>query len=604
MNLIRQGTARIYAQAGISPVKRRSSGRSLSCLLLLSLGLTSLGAAPRENQELDLGEYRMERLSGKAFFPAPLFYDKSGRTSTFARKEGKKFRVMISGKPGPLVDELPVRRIYLAEKAKPQQQWTGPVYREGIPLYTARVGRKWFVFTGTKRGVAYDSVKHLNVSKTGEHIAFVARRNRRTFMVLDGKAQKTYSTVGKPIFSADGARLAYKARQGRRQFYVRDGKEESSYDDVREFVFAPDGDSFAYIARQNNMDRLVLNGKIGNKFPFIGGFQFDVTGKRHAYLARKDDQWLAIVDGKDGPLYDHCFSLRFSPDGSRLAYVASSGSEMFLVLDGREGSPYNFIIMTPGIPLFSPDNKMYAYRARSDEGELLILNGRESALYDNILPALFRRTEGQTDGQKGGFFGPRSRVAYRAQGSGGWRVILQGFRGEPYESLPALVLSPTGEHIAYVVQKTFQKEIRTPSKTEPGATEIEIKTVRERRLYLNGLRGDTFEDIRTPLFSPEGRRLVYIARKNGKEFVVAGLTRGKEYDHILRLFFNDEETLIYYALREGRLYRVEENEPGPAIGEVPPLREEPEKEPEKKAEKNESEERPAEDKDGDKKSGG
>lgn len=123
---------------------------------------------------------------------------------------------------------------------------------------------------------------------------------------------------------------------------------------------------------------------------------------------------------------------------------------------------------------------------------------------------------------------------------------------EKYENLiiaDTIILSSDEKHIAYVVKEKGE-----------GGNFVVIDNEEERN----------YEDVRNLIFSPDSKRLAYIAGDGGKEFVVdiiVGATEEEEkrktYNHIKSLFFSpDSQHLVYIATEGGEEFVVKDEEEG------------------------------------------
>jgi Tol biopolymer transport system component len=82
---------------------------------------------------------------------------------------------------------------------------------------------------------------------------------------------------------------------------------------------------------------------------------------------------------------------------------------------------------------------------------------------------------------------------------------------------------------------------------------------------VNGKEGPAFERVVTPVFSPDDKRLVYRARKDGKRFVVVADTGGKTikqhpaYEQVFQTVFTADGKSIAYGVKDGKklIWKVE-----------------------------------------------
>jgi hypothetical protein len=137
-------------------------------------------------------------------------------------------------------------------------------------------------------------------------------------------------------------------------------------------------------------------------------------------------------------------------------------------------------------------------------------------------------------------------VAYSVRTAEGEFVVVDGAAGRTYTEIPRyplteagvesqIIFSPDGGRVAYVARR--------------GARFLVVADSRE---------GPEFDNIRVgaPRFSPDGRRLAYVGQRGGKKFVVDG-AEGRPYDDVDDLLFTrGGRHLAYTARRDGKHFVV------------------------------------------------
>lgn len=328
--------------------------------------------------------------------------------------------------------------------------------------------KKWMAIVDGKQGKLYDWIGRYSVSKTGEHVIYLAKSGENWFIVRNGKEGKPYSDIEGGldiVFSPDGTRVAYVASQEGanrgyhasnkpRVFVVVDEKEGKKYRQIRKLTFSPDSKRLAYIGSMVSKgddldDYVVVDGQESKAYPsYDKVLVFSPDSKRFAHPAcSKKNRCFVVLDGKeDKKIYDWVESITFSPDSKRLAYVAYKGKHEFLVLDGKECRKYPvFPVAKPDVPLditgitFSPDSKRIAYKATTTRKKWhIIIDEKQSMAYDYVSsPA----------------FSPDSkRTAYYASSRNGNVIVIDGNEKPSlwtFKDTPEDIFSPDSKHVVY-----------------------------------------------------------------------------------------------------------------------------------------------------------
>lgn len=415
----------------------------------------------------------------------------------------------------------------------------------------------------------------------------------KSFVVVNGKKGRVYDETRNPGFSPDSKRLAYVARLGDKHFVVVDGKESKAYDSINMLtdifgaslssakpgpsfdvatsasnIFSLDSQRLAYVAYSGGKYFVVTDSQEGQAFDSIrsAGAIFSPNSKHIAYRGKSDNKWVVVTDGKPSKPYSEIAqaSLIFSPDSQRVAYIAYSGDTKFVVVDGKEGPS------TMDEPIFSPDGKHFAYLHYSDGETSLVVNGKISKVDDGarnlkyspdskrlayVVGRDFEKKSVMVDKEKGKaydhlkfqpLFSPDSmRVAYLATSNGKKFVVVDGKEGKKYDILngnydTVVVFSPDSKRVAYRV--TTGRKPTNDRLDEPVLD-------RKQFIVVDDKEGKTYDDIPTqsPIFSPDGLRVAYLAKSGNKQFVVVDGKEGKAYDHLDHLVFSPDSKYLAYV---------------------------------------------------------
>lgn len=265
------------------------------------------------------------------------------------------------------------------------------------------------------------------------------------------------------------------------------------------------------------------------------------------------------------------------PDGAAVVYKAWSPSlKYFLLRDGRT-EEFDWI----GWTLVSPDRRTVAYYA-TNEGQTSLTVGKERvegfsvyspAFHGNRFTfgamkgrELWSKTVGAANDARGDqllakmpddvemhmelqWSADAKTVAYLGAGINAkkWCVFVGDKRGEVYDELGSLILSPDGGTIVYRAK------------------------VDKKWLVLTGeKRGKKFDEIGRPILGPDGKTPAYTARKGEKWMVVVGEKPGEEFDEVgdLPVFNPKDGSVAYRASKDSEWFLVWGDKKGPEFDGV------------------------------------
>jgi Tol biopolymer transport system component len=331
----------------------------------------------------------------------------------------------------------------------------------------------------------------------------------------------------------------------------------------------------AYVAKRGTNELAVVDGVEGKEYDNISDhckMLFSPDGKRFAYVAKRGNKMVVVADGKEGKEYDHIdWSPIFSPDSKRLAYIAAIEDSLkeqqgiwslkdFIVEDGVEGKPYQLA----EAPIFSPDSKKLAYAAdlRWNRETCLVVDGIEGRQYAGVSEALFSPDS--------------SRLAYVASKRHPDRdlVVIDGKEGKPYDivsgvSVDFFVFSPDGKHTAYRVVTPHHFVVRddSPGKSYDSIGSFPVFSPDSKRLAYVALKGtnrmvvvddkifddqNVFEYTHNPVFSPDSQHLAYMSRIGTNWFaVVDGVVEKRSKNIFSEPVFSPDSKRLIYLKRHG-----------------------------------------------------
>ncbi|HOF87645.1 MAG TPA: hypothetical protein PLZ36_06005 [Armatimonadota bacterium] len=257
---------------------------------------------------------------------------------------------------------------------------------------------------------------------------------------------------------------------------------------------------------------------------------------RLAWVIKRAGKQHVVVDGVEGPPYDRIGAIAFSPDGKRLAYVAKQGAGWKVVVDGQPKALYDQIIpayaYSSSIDLaFSRDSRHLAYPAWRGGRKMLVVDGRETTRQD----AVYRREFAPP---------PASIAAGMDEGATVLfvRELLAVAITMPLTTPPPKERYPVKEHVLhhggtwafaapvgkqYVVVVNGQESRRYDKihmlggiPHSPGVYYL-AQVGKYQQMVMDGQAGNRYAEIDPyVVFSPNGKRAIYLAKDRGQQVVV------------------------------------------------------------------------------------
>lgn len=389
-----------------------------------------------------------------------------------------------------------------------------------------------------------------------------------------------------------------------------------------EITFNERGTGVAYVAESMGKSYVVHNGRPGKTYKSIGAIALSPDGHRVAYSAlNDDDSWRVVTDMREDKIFYHLGEPVFSPDGNHIAYTANINNRWHIIVDNNmnAGSDAGY-----DKPVFSADSSKIAYteiigdnRKRLFVSDLRFTKQRiienvaspininsqktkiavvvakgissrvvslsfdkpdavtESIQYDDIDMPVFGN-----DGIGLAF------ITGKAQG--GLFLVLNGTEDRLPPGSPAgvPVISPDGKAVGIILtydegfffHQAFHGSESAEKKYEEAAYLVYSGDGRKhayaaRRdqnwfVVVNGKEGPAFDRVVMPVFSPDGSKLIYRVRKDGKRFVVVADSSGKiirkhpSYEQVFQPVFTSDGKSVAYGVKDGRklIWKVEKLE--------------------------------------------
>jgi len=378
------------------------------------------------------------------------------------------------------------------------------------------------------------------ISPDSRHIAYIIREGSKQFAVIDGNRGKGYDSIDMLNFDDEDKSFHYTAREGQKEFSIRDGattvlesdkNHPDSYEAEEISKTSPDGKRKAEVITRGEKQIAVVDGKENAKsYVSIDGLKFSADSQHVVYRAHDGKKFCMVVDDIEGKRYDFIGPSILSRHSGRIAYLACEKNLFFIILDGKKEKGYsNYSICNL---LFSPDGSHFAYAANSYNGE--------------------------------GF------------------VVLDGKPGKRYHSVENIVFSPDSKHLAYTAEAANtgkrcivvdEKEIASYDMAWPpvfdsktGRMAYKIRSGDKYHLVIDGKIGKAYDFIwvGTPVLTPDGDHIIYIARESNIIFLVLDENESeRKFDGIStiggNIIFDSPEKFHYIARRGGAIYFVEES---------------------------------------------
>ena len=308
-------------------------------------------------------------------------------------------------------------------------------------------------------------------------------------------------------------------------------------------------------------------------FLFYGCSEKPISEKQRAIDAYKEkqsrqhirnDQEILLADISGVPLEIFFESLAISPNGRKVAYAGYDILSKSLYLNvNQEKHPLYSEIWPPAV--FSPDSESIAYIASRK-------NGGKTGVFVVKDGNIISKTYTDRDITGTCIFSPDSKnIAYTARKDGQWRVIVDGWdvKYPAFDSVLAntVKFSPDSKTLVYGVRKDDQHFIAVNGVLQKPYGGIGEITITDKHLayaaghknipkmvIFEGNEQKEYDFVGRSLmisYHDDGKRLIYIAEKLGKQFVVIDEGEQKKYDGVVSISLSSDGKYLAYVVSQG-----------------------------------------------------
>ena len=379
--------------------------------------------------------------------------------------------VVLDGVQGPSFTNIPHR--VTEAGARPNLSFS---YDGERLAYQVQQGGQFVSVVDGVVGPAFDAVTwafantHEAFSRDSRHSVSLATRDGKTLVVIDGVAGRPYDQISGFVYSPRGPRFIYVARRDGRTYLVANGEEVDEGPHVATAVYSDSGDHVAYTIAKGNGRAMVVDGVEGRTFRDITiPIRFSRDGRRYMYAATDSlSRAVVVIDGVPSRGYERIQGLGFGLDG-RPSYTVVEYGRKFIVLDGKEQQKVD---ERDSLVSVRRDGAL-AYVVKRGDQELMVTGTREGPRYDRIHPVYYRTDGGVTYiamredqqfvvvdstelafDQVAGVYPVNNPIAISGRRGAGWYVIVNGKTTGPYtQAVNWVVDSRDGRRLAYVAAR-------------------------------------------------------------------------------------------------------------------------------------------------------
>jgi hypothetical protein len=390
-------------------------------------------------------------------------------------------------------------------------------------------------------------------------------------------------------------------------------------------VFSSQGRGVAYIEKTHDRQRVVHNGKPGNDYNNISHLAISPDGQRVSYTYMLGDKLQQISDRVGGKLYNRVFTAFYSPDNRHIACLAESiDTKAQILLDGKsiEESPS---AVSANVYFTNDSSKLLYHIHPIEKGtharlviydiksgnkiskecldNEVVINNDKTRVAITVMEGGKQRVfafhiSDPDNVQKSDAYDKIENFSTHIEGNS---VAFTGVRGDKRflvlngkeERIPedltvidtpvirpdhkglGVILATTERynrrfsfHQAMYKESAQKKQYDQIKELVYSRNSIPAYVAMQGEKYcivMNGVEGSFFDKVVSPVFSPDGSKLVYRARNGERRFVVVVdvasnvIRRHPEYEMVFATTFTGNGKSVAYGVKDGNklMWKVE-----------------------------------------------